>query len=341
MGHTTMMSNDEPRKHRKFTAAYALIATVLGCGGPPTKQRPPHLAGKQEPTSTMDESMFFTEKAHPFTGEPMRLLDWDRVYAGVPAEEHPAPTWAGTDALPGWELLPSSDVSNTRIGGAPTLAAEQTWPEQDGTPLIFIAQVDFGELTRSAGPLPAPMPSSGVLSLFGPESPPFEGSANAEYRLLYTEAATAERLSDVPAWPLRYLQGKPTLVEVVEGTAEDEARPHVVGGRPRWVQFGPSLEKVHLASRTYREGARIALEKASVDPAKASPEEVVRRLVRAGIHPRDVFAGSRDWTVLWQIPSTDKTGFEFYDGGTLYVLIRPSDLAARKFDRAWLYLECF
>ena len=47
-----------------------------------------------------------------------------------------------------------------------------------------------------------------------------------------------------------------------------------------------------------------------------------------------------EWSLLWQIGSDDASGFTWGDMGNLYLLIRDQDLRARRFDKAWLGLQC-
>ena len=47
-----------------------------------------------------------------------------------------------------------------------------------------------------------------------------------------------------------------------------------------------------------------------------------------------------DWQLLFQLDSDHLAGFEWADGGSLFFAIRRQDLAARRFDRCWLTLQC-
>ena len=50
--------------------------------------------------------------------------------------------------------------------------------------------------------------------------------------------------------------------------------------------------------------------------------------------------GASAWRLLWQVGSDDELGLYWGDLGNLYLLIRDEDLAARRFERAWLILQC-
>jgi uncharacterized protein YwqG len=47
-----------------------------------------------------------------------------------------------------------------------------------------------------------------------------------------------------------------------------------------------------------------------------------------------------EWRLLLQVPSADAAGMMWGDVGCLYYWIRQDDLAARRFDRSWMILQC-
>ena len=49
--------------------------------------------------------------------------------------------------------------------------------------------------------------------------------------------------------------------------------------------------------------------------------------------------GAADWQLLLQVDSDPTTGMTWGDNGQLYFWIRRQDLAARKFDQAWLICQ--
>jgi uncharacterized protein YwqG len=46
------------------------------------------------------------------------------------------------------------------------------------------------------------------------------------------------------------------------------------------------------------------------------------------------------WRLLLQVPSVEAAGMMWGDAGCLYYWIRDDDLAARRFERCWLILQC-
>jgi hypothetical protein len=63
-----------------------------------------------------------------------------------------------------------SSVGQTRFGGDPDLPRSLVWPEVEGEPLVFVAQLDLAELAR--WPEARELPSQGLLSCFYAPIPP-------------------------------------------------------------------------------------------------------------------------------------------------------------------------
>ena len=61
-------------------------------------------------------------------------------------------------------------------------------------------------------------------------------------------------------------------------------------------------------------------------------------------HPRtaELMPGAHDWRLLLQVDS-DPSHFDTYwgDNGKLFFWIQRDDLEARRFDRAWMVLQCY
>jgi len=50
--------------------------------------------------------------------------------------------------------------------------------------------------------------------------------------------------------------------------------------------------------------------------------------------------GSRDWQLLFQLDSDDDARMVWGTFGRIYFWIRRDDLAAKRFDRVWMILQC-
>jgi uncharacterized protein YwqG len=51
-------------------------------------------------------------------------------------------------------------------------------------------------------------------------------------------------------------------------------------------------------------------------------------------------SGAADWRLLLQVDSEEHAGMVWGDAGRLYYWMRTQDLVARRFDQAWLVLQC-
>lgn len=56
---------------------------------------------------------------------------------------------------------------------------------------------------------------------------------------------------------------------------------------------------------------------------------------------QELASGVKDWKLLIQIDSDQKSGMDWCDAGRLYYWIRTQDLLQERFDRAWMVLQCY
>ena len=250
----------------------------------------------------------------------------------------------------------------TRLGGAPDVPADFQWPtfttaafDDDAVlprPLAFLAQFNCADLA----PLDRDglLPETGLLSFFyelssqrwgfdpadrgcarvfwfpetdalSPASPP--GDLPAEYRLpamgmaLAAEASYpgaedfyAGREDEIgdwePYWEARAMLG-----------IEDPDNRSCLLGWPDLIQ-GSFFRECELTDRGLYLGGLCP---------DLSPEEAQAE--------RDAV---QNWQLLFQLDTVEADGFQlmFGDCGRVYFCIRKEDLAARRFDRAWLILQC-
>jgi uncharacterized protein YwqG len=227
-----------------------------------------------------------------------------------------------------------------RLGGAPRLPAGAEWPRSPTHPMSFIGELDLAALRRELPDVAPALPDEGWLALFyDVEEMPwgYDPSHGSFFRLLHFTGDLESRSAPEGAtvFPERVLGLRrarllPDLGDLPEGLALDAAAgesyaelaealaaqpDHRVGGPPRWIQSDA------------REEAAIA-----TDGGPASPPEK-----RGRTGP----AAATVWRLLWQIDSDDAAGFMWGDGGRLYLLARDEDLRARRFNRAWLVLQCY
>jgi Domain of unknown function (DUF1963) len=245
-----------------------------------------------------------------------------------------------------------------QLGGSPALPDGVAWPRSEaGQPLGFVASIDFGQLP--VGQLDVPLPAEGTLLLFYrdpledmPEgvqgvAGPLPDLQPPEARLLHVPAGVAATARTAPPGAATYravpLAGEqivtgpdwehPALARAVAGLSDADrafmADPfnsdpfriemgdkidhprHRVGGYANPVQGSVEVDVAHQ-----RLGGRVSYS----DPA---------------LHDQ-----ARQWTSIVQIDSDDDAGMMWGDCGCLYWLMRPADIAARRFDASEFTFQC-
>jgi uncharacterized protein YwqG len=219
------------------------------------------------------------------------------------------------------------------------------WPERDGQPLAFVAQVDLADLasTELRG-----LPEDGWLAFFYDAvdqpwgfDPKDAGLHRAVYvrdeahrRELPTGVAADARFTErrlaasleltIPAWDSDVIESL-SLTEV-EVDAYNALHERLVGGDqihrilgwPDQVQGDMQLECQLVTNGLYAGDAT------GYDDPRAA--ELAR--------------GASEWRLLFQLDSDDDAGMMWGDVGRLYWWIREPDLQARNFDATWLVLQC-
>ena len=229
-------------------------------------------------------------------------------------------------------------------------------------PLNFLAQINFAQL-HAAADLGEDWPRQGLLSIFYDltEQPWGHSPADAVgLKLFYSDEAAGplqrlpqpEALQALPAhWHMAPLQCSlhacvtPLPVAAAEWKqqaqrlerdvqdsyadwCEAEAEPavngeswacHHAGGWPTPIQGDMQTQCALVAA-----GLDSGKGEHWCDPAT----QVVRD-------------GARDWLLLLQIGSDEKSTINWGDEGQLYLWIRREDLRARRFDQAQLVLQCY
>ncbi|ARZ66015.1 hypothetical protein SMD11_0349 [Streptomyces albireticuli] len=267
----------------------------------------------------------------------------------LPAEM--AERWIGL-LRPGVGLTAAkgSEAVVGRLGGAPELPADVRWPTWEGNgPLSFVAAVDCAALPSDA--LDIPLPTDGTLSFFYFDGQIDDGDALvlpddreswAGARVLYTPAGTptAERTTppELDPYPVVPLTAR------VEETAPDPYHPLIeaafahTGHRDHPVYGEEFLDA--LAEADEGAGHRIG---GHADPVQNPVEaEVAHGVLGSGTawdDPR-LDEEARGWTLLAQFDSDDDADMMWGDCGALYWLIRPEDLAARRFEAAMFTWQC-
>jgi uncharacterized protein YwqG len=249
--------------------------------------------------------------------------------------------------------------ARSRLGGVPDLPNEGAWPVLGREALTFIGQIALDELPRDAAV--NPLPNAGLLSFFyEAEGQPW-GRATSErssWRVLYTDdtqrltriqkpprpvpvALRSLEIAFVPAITVpsmrsieldrlelsraqldRYLNFQAAFTEAAWGGACE----HQLLGHPDGIQ-GCMQRTAQFVSRD--------------EPLPPGVHSYYK-------HPRaaELIPGAFDWQLLLQVDSDIRVGSEgnlgvmWGDAGRIYFWMHRDDLAARRFDQSWLFLQC-
>jgi uncharacterized protein YwqG len=231
------------------------------------------------------------------------------------------------------------------LGGSPALSADAAWPERDGQPLAFVAQVDLAEIASTGL---RGLPTDGWLVFFydAVDQPwGFDPKDAGLHRAVYVGGEAQRReLPDsvvpdarftehhlrasleltLPAWDSDVIESLGlTEAEVNAYNALHEKlvggdQIHRVLGWPDQVQGDMQLECQLVTNGLYAGDA------SGYDDPRA----------------QELAAGASEWRLLFQLDSDDDIGMMWGDVGRLYWWIRASDLEARNFDATWLVLQC-
>lgn len=245
--------------------------------------------------------------------------------------------------IPGQPAVGRQEHGASRIGGLPDLPASVAWPrlEVAGTPLAFLAQINLAE-TASAD-LEGLLPRSGMLYFFAdPEEPWGFGPADRDHwQVIFAEEVPVAGPSDAPE----------------DLAAENLFRASSVTFEAEWTL--PPYESPMVEA--------LALTTEETDAYfEASGDGVIHRLLGhpqqiQGFLPYEIAMAEQglfhssawdtdqgraarqqhgDWVLLFQLDSDWENGMMWGDVGRLYFYIRKEDLAARRFDRTWLMMQC-
>ncbi|MFD7920515.1 YwqG family protein [Streptomyces sp. NPDC059740] len=240
-----------------------------------------------------------------------------------------------------------------QLGGTPELPTSWDWPAWEGHgPLAFIASVDCAALP---GGLDIALPGEGRLLFFYFDGQVDDGDALviagdreswAGARVLYVPAGvevsareTPAELEPYPAVPLT-ARTEMTSVDRWHPLAGEVFAPGAPAAQPQenpaWAEaFLDALEEVDTSIGHQIGGhARPVQNTVELEIASAVLEGKV------GWDDPRLVEEAGGWLLLAQIDSDSAAGMMWGDVGTLYWLIRPRDLAERRFDRAMFTWQC-
>ncbi len=234
----------------------------------------------------------------------------------------------------------------SRVGGSADLPAGFAWPVFEERPLAFIAQFDLAALPKTIKELPP----TGTLAFFYDEEtmrwgfdPKDVGCAHVAYfpggtvlvptptpepaRTFLPCSVTIARTVDLPqlgdlvAQPLREKLKQSERAAYEKLVASNDETYHHLLGQPQLIQ----------------NDMRVQCELVSHGFNTSTP---------AGFQEGKAFIGDgMNWTLLLQIDTDDDEeegpGWAWGDVGRIYFWVTREDLAAQRFDRSWLCLQCY
>lgn len=280
---------------------------------------------------------------HQSTADVLHAL----AYEHLPPET--AERWIGL-LRQGLRLEKATDTDPVagRLGGLPELPEAEEWPVWEGQgPLSFVAALDCAALPSAA--LDIALPTEGTLAFFHFDGQvddgwavvaPDEPDSWAGARVLYVPAGVPVAERAAPEG-IRPYPGVP-LTSRVETTAPYGRHPvvrHEFAPMPEdHPVCGDAFEEAlwdHSGGTEHRIGGH-------AHPVQGDVETEVARGA-LGSPPWDdprIGKEALGWVLLAQFDSDDDADMMWGDCGVLYWLIRPEDLAERRFDRAMFTWQC-
>lgn len=244
----------------------------------------------------------------------------------------------------------------SRLGGAPDLPPDFTWPDWNGKELAFLGQLDLAEVAALAPDLP--LPRHGLLAFFyeavGQPSgldPSHRGSCRVvhvdeEPSRLRPAGADRASFAEYPLQLSLELMLPPSWSSAVdaldldadERSAWDELREKIAAAQgveledltPRWQSLHRLLGYPEELGSGIELDCQLASAGIAVEDAEASLD--LRR--------DELEAGAADWRLLVQLSDDEELGASWGEGfGRVWIMMREEDLQARAFERAWAILR--
>lgn len=235
----------------------------------------------------------------------------------------------------------------SKIGGRPDLPAGVKWPELNGQPQSFLAQIHLADLQKlDSDDL---LPHQGTLWFFYDARQQTFGEQpedRAGWRILFDEDSTTslQRVSAPTGLPAASLFQPCALTLKSELTLALQPELEL-----------PDFDWSDAEQQAYEQ----VLEALQTPEQKAIPHHrllgypdtiqddmrIQCQLVSNGITDNDdprastLQAGASDWLLLLQIDSDASAKMRWANNGMVYYWIRKADLQARRFDRSWLVLQ--
>jgi uncharacterized protein YwqG len=253
-----------------------------------------------------------------------------------------------------YEDLPRVDVDALIAENADKVAAVA-----EARPLSFVAQLNLAQI-HGTSPLDPDIPDTGrLLFFYDAQQQPwgFSPGDAAGWKLLYDTTTPAALMRTMPPSGPGQAQ---TVVDfralrcrgqaALSPVPEDEVTlPVLDQSDPDQAALAGWYEELNvtLLDRTDWRACQAGGHPDQIQGGMQLQCQLASNGIdRGGDHPGDpasisrLAKGAEDWLLLMQIDSDARNVMLWGDAGMLYVWIHRSDLRARRFDRAWVVLQC-
>jgi uncharacterized protein YwqG len=242
-------------------------------------------------------------------------------------------------------------VGASKLGGAPDLPAIFEWPELNGAPMSFIAQIRLEDLKGIDGA--QALPPAGMLWFFYDAAQETYGSDPADRagrQLFFVDYLSEGQLRRVSASKILTAGAPRGRFNACAVSFSSEAtlpeRPNVEMPSLMW---SPDDQKRYEAfyaafpSKQVRGSAqhRLLGHPDTIQDDMRGQCQLMTNGVSGSDDPRatTLLANSNDWQLLLQVDSDDGAGMHWANTGMLYFWIKRADLASRNFDNVWVVLQ--
>jgi uncharacterized protein YwqG len=237
-------------------------------------------------------------------------------------------------------------IGVSKLGGDPDLPPDFIWSEWNGTPMAFLAQFRLDELAPHD--IENLLPPTGMLYFFyEAQEQPWGGDIEDEggWRVFHYTGQVSDLVRTPPP------KNIPEYSRFREIPVRFEQRYMLPFDGGELETLAPELgELIEEEWEAYTELAN-RLAKVEEDTPKhwllgyhasiqdTASAEVVQTLL--GLLWDDALAQIDEWVLLLHLDTDDATEMMWGDAGTLYFWIHQDDLAARRFDKVWMILQCY
>jgi uncharacterized protein YwqG len=234
----------------------------------------------------------------------------------------------------------------SKLGGQPDLPYGEPWPERQGKPLAFVAQLRLADLAV----FDLALPPDGTLLFFYDAAQEVDGTdpaARDGWRVLYAPAGQALQRAPAPEALPKEARFHPCALEPA---AELTLPQDVQALLPQERQLSEKEQESYETFQSKLAGAQRG--GAAVHRALGYPDQIQDNvLVEAALaahglsDPQDPQfaavsgAAPAEWTLLLQLDSDPQAGMRWSSSGMLYYAIPRAALRRQDFSQTWLVMQ--